>query len=449
MTTVRTRYADAGGVDVAYQVLGDGPVDLLLFTGLNIPIECMDEEPRLARFQRRLMSFGRLIRFDRRGMGLSERGSAASPPTKEQWADDGLAVLDAVGSERAFVIGPYFSSAEAILLAHRRPDRVSGLVLLDGAARWVPDDDYPFGAPPDLARQITTLTTATDAVDRGLDSLRMVAPSVADDATFRAWFDRSGNLAATPAMARALLAVNGTSDVRDVLPAITVPTLVVCRTDSPVPGLGPDLGRYLAERIAGARLVELPGDDLLFFVGETGPMLDEIEEFVTGARSGAGSERILATMLFSDIVGSTSHVAELGDDRWRDLLEGYDQTVRVQIGRYGGRAVSAAGDGFLAVFDSPSHALDCAIAVREASHDSGLHVRSGIHTGEVEVRGTDIAGLAVHVAARVAALAGPGEVLVSDPVPHLVVGSGRSFEDRGEHDLRGVPGRWRVHALTG
>lgn len=445
--TVRTRYADAGGVDIAYQVLGDGPVDLLLFTGLNIPIDCMDEEPRLARFQRRLMSFGRLIRFDRRGMGISERGSAEAPPTKQQWVDDGLAVLDAVGSARAFVIGPYFSSAEAIILAHRRPDRVSGLVLLDGAARWVPADDYPWGISADLVRQVTLLTTAPDALDRGLDTLRMVAPSVADDEGFRSWFDRVGNLAATPAMARAILTVNGTSDVRHLLPELTVPTLVVCRTDSPVPGLGPELGRYLAEHIPGARLLELPGPDAVFFIGETTAMLDEIEEFVTGARGGA--DRVLATMLFTDLVGSTSRVAELGDDRWRDLLERHDQTVRAEIGRYGGRAVSTSGDGFLATFDTPSSALECAVAVREALRAVGLDVRAGIHTGEVELRGTDIAGLAVHVAARVAALAGPGEVLVSDPVPHLVVGSGRSFEDRGEHDLRGVPGRWRVHALTG
>jgi class 3 adenylate cyclase/pimeloyl-ACP methyl ester carboxylesterase len=445
----RTRYADADGVDIAYQVLGDESEDLLLFTGLNIPIDCMDEDPRLARFQRRLMSFGRLIRFDRRGMGLSERGSAAAPPTKEQWVQDALAVLDAVGSDRAFVIGPYFSSAEALLMAHGHPDRVSGLVIIDGAARWVPDDDYPFGIPADLVRQVTTLTTEPDALDRGLDTLRMLAPSAADDASFRAWFDRVGNLAATPAMARAILTVNGTSDVRHVLPEITVPTLVVSRVDSPVPGFGPGLGGYLAEHIPGARLVELPGADMLFFIGETATMLDEIEEFVTGARSGAGSERILATMLFTDIVGSTSRVAELGDDRWRDLLEGHDQTVRAQVTRYGGRAISTAGDGFLATFGSPTPAMDCAVAIRQALRAAGLDVRAGIHTGEVEVRGADIAGLAVHVAARIAALAGPGEVLVSEPVPHLVVGSGRVFEDRGLHELRGVPGQWRVHALAG
>ncbi|MFN2536741.1 MAG: alpha/beta fold hydrolase [Mycobacteriales bacterium] len=443
----RTRYATGGEVDIAYQVLGEGPVDLLLFTGLNIPIECLDEDPALARFQRRLASFGRLIRFDHRGMGMSDRGSAASPPTKEQWAEDGLVVLDEVGSERAVVIAPYLSTGEAVRLALRAPERVKGLVLIDGAARRVAAEDYPYGAPDDLAEQFRTLMTRTDALDQGFDALGIVAPGLSGDEAFRNWFDRVGNLAATPAMANAMLVINGLDDVRDLLPRLALPVLVVSRTDNPVPGFGPGHGRYLAEHIPGARLIELPGADLLFWVGETGRMLDEIEEFVTGVRSGSGVERVLATMLFSDIVGSTSRVAELGDERWRDLLERHDQIVRLQLARYGGREISATGDGFLATFASPSAALQCALALRDALVAAGIEVRAGIHTGEVELRAEDITGLAVHIAARVAALAGAGEVLVSEPVPALVVGSTHVFEDWGEHELKGVPGRWRIHAL--
>ena len=446
-TTPRTRYASGPAAEIAYQVLGDGPVDLLLYTGLGIPIECMDEDPGLARFQRRLTSFGRVIRFDRRGMGLSDRGSAASPPTKEQWAEDGLVVLDAVGSERAVVLAPYLSAGEGVRLALRAPERVQGLVLIDGAARRLAAPDYPQGTPEDLVQQFAALATSPDAIEEGFDLLAILTPNLSQDVAFRAWFDRVGNLAATPAMATAMLATNGLDDFRDLLPQLSLPVLVVSRTDNPVPGFGPGHGRYLAEHIPGARLLELPGADLLFWVGETGRMLDEIEEFVTGVRGGSGVERVLATMLVTDIVGSTSRAAELGDDRWRDLLERHDQTVRRQLARYGGREVSTSGDGFLATFASPTPALQCALALRDSLASVGIDVRVGIHTGEVEQRGDDLAGLAVHIAARIATLAGTGEVVVSAPVPALVVGSAHAFEDRGEHELKGVPGQWRVHAL--
>jgi class 3 adenylate cyclase len=443
----RTRYTSCDGVDIAYQVLGDGPVDLLLFSGVSIPIDCMDEEPALARYLRRLASFGRLIRFDRRGTGLSERGTAANPPTKEQWAQDGLAVLDAAGCDRAIVIAPYLSSSEGLVLASIAPTRVEGLIIIDGSARWLAADDYPHGIPLDLGRRIQDLTTETDAVDRGMDSIAMIAPSMTDNAAFRDWFDRSGNLAASPSMARAILNEHGFADIRPILPTISSRTLVICRTDNQTPGLGPGHSRYLAENIPDARLVELPGADGLYWLGDSSAMLDEIEEFITGVRGGAGTERILGTVLFTDIVGSTTLAAEMGDREWRDLLERHDQLVRLEVARFRGREVKNAGDGFLVTFDNPSRAIECARSIRSRTRAIDLTVRAGIHTGEIELRGDDIAGLGVHIGARVAATAGPGEILVSSAIPLLVAGSATTFTDRGEHELKGVPGAWRLYAV--
>jgi class 3 adenylate cyclase len=442
----RTRYATCRGVDIAYQVLGDGPVDMLLYTGLSVPIDMMDEEPGLARFLRRLSSFGRLIRFDRQGIGLSDRGSHLAPPTPEQGAEDGLAILDALGSTRAVVIAPYQNAPEGLLLAAMAPDRVAGLVLINGVARFVKGDDYPYGIDLDDAPDFVRMVEP-DAVEQGVDVLGMLGPSVADNAAFREWFDRAGNLAATPAMARALLARMAAIDVRDILPGIGTRTLVIGRTDNPLYWLGPGHSRYLAEHLPNAELLELPGADALFWVGESGPMLDEIEEFVTGVRGGAGVERSLCTMMFTDIVGSTGLAAELGDDAWRNRLERHDQIVRAQLARFRGREVSTAGDGFLATFDSPGRAIDCARSIRRALVPAEVRVRTGIHTGEVEIRGEDIAGLAVHIGARVGALAAADEILVSAAIPLLTAGSGLRFIDRGEHDLKGVPGSWRLYAV--
>jgi class 3 adenylate cyclase len=283
-----------------------------------------------------------------------------------------------------------------------------------------------------------------DAVEQGFDLLGLIAPSVAGDQVFRDWWNRSGNLGATPAMAREKLRVLYDTDVRDQLGLIHTPTLIIHRRES---FLGPENGRYLAEHISQAKYVELPGVDLIYWVGETGPMLDEIEEFVTGLRSGSGAERVLATVLFTDIVSSTERAARLGDERWRDLLDRHDQNIRTQIGRFRGREVKTVGDGFLATFDSPGRAIQCALAIRDTLAESGIDVRAGVHTGEVETRGDDVAGLAVHIGARVSAIAGPGEVLVSGAVPPLLAGSGVDFEDRGDHELKGVPGTWRLYAV--
>ncbi len=443
----RTRYAKSGDVDIAYQVLGEGPIDLLLYTGGTIPIDCVDEEPSMARFQRRLASFGRLLRFDRRGVGLSDRGSTSVPPTTEQWMQDGIAVLDAVDSERAAVFAPLVGSPEGLMLAAMHPERVSGLIVVNGAARatWAPD--YPDGLPQSLVDSSVMLNAEPDAVEQGYNALAVFAPSVANDPAFRAWWDRAGNLGATPAMARAMQAVVYETDVRNFLPLIRVPTLIIHRADNPFFSVGH--GRYLAEHIPGAKRVELSGADLLYWVGDTGPMLDEIEEFLTGVRGGSGAERILATVLFTDIVGSTDRAAQLGDGRWRDLLDRHDQSVRIQIERFRGREVKTVGDGFVATFDSPSRAIECALAIRDSLKAFDIDVRGGIHTGEVEVRGDDVAGVAVHIGARVSALAGPGEILVSSTVKDSVVGSSVEFEQRGEHELKGVPGTWRLFAVLG
>jgi class 3 adenylate cyclase len=443
----KTRYTQAGEVDIAYQVLGDGPVDLLLFTGALIPIECMDEEPSMARLVRRLATFGRLIRFDQRGVGLSDRGSPSAAPTGRHWVEDAVAVLKAAGSQRAAVLAPYLSAAEGITLAATHAERVSHLVIVNGAARLMTAPDYPYGLSRDGFDALVRRLVATDAIERGVDILTMVAPSVAGDPAFRAWFDRAGNLGATPGMAEAHWAEVFGNDVRPLLAQIQVPTLVLHRQEVAAPFLKVGHGRYLGKQIPGAKYVELPGADALYWVGDTGALLDEVEEFVTGVRGGPGSERVLATLLFTDIVGSTDRAAHLGDKRWRDLLDRHDRLVRTEIGRFRGREVNTVGDGFVATFDSPSRAIECAQAIRETLRASDIMVRAGIHTGEIEVRGEDIAGMAVHIGARVSALAGPSEVLVSSAVPPLVAGSGIEFTDGGEHKLKGVPGTWRLFSI--
>jgi class 3 adenylate cyclase len=433
-------------VDIAYQVLGEGPLDLLLLTGAIIPIECMDEEPSFARFQRRLASFGRLIRFDQRGVGLSDRGSPSNPPTHEQWVEDAIAVLDAVGSERAAVVAPYMSAPEGIELAVTYPERISSLVVVNGSARLLAAPDYPCGIDRAVAESLWPALD-TDAVDKGIDLLAMISPSIGNDPAFRAWFDRAGNLGATPAMAQAHWVTVFTSDVRHLLSEIRVPTLVLHRVDTAALFLNVRHGRFLAEHIPGAKYVELPGADSLHWVGDTRQMLDEIEEFVTGVRGDSGAERALATVLFTDIVGSTDLAAQLGDGPWRDVLDRHDRNVRAQIERYRGREVKTMGDGFVATFDSPGRAIGCALAIRDTLRTLDIDVRAGVHTGEIEIRGEDVAGMAVHIGARVSALAGPGEVLVSGSVPPLVAGSGFEFADRGAHTLKGVPGTWQVFAV--
>ena len=425
-------------------MLGDGPVDLLAMPGPFIPIDSIDSEPSMYRFYRRLSSFCRVIRFDHRGMGMSSR-IGADKITPACWAEDAIAVMDAVGCESATIFASGFTAMSALYLAADRPERVQNLVIVNGAARvlWAPD--YEAGTHPSLASPFTSVAMESDAVEQGVDVLQAVGPSVAHDQAFRNWWDAAGNRAASPSMARRSGQALVDGDARDRLSLITSPTLIMHRAQSTF--VRAAHGRYLAEHIAGARYVELPGDDTLYWVGDAMPILSEIEEFVTGSRGGADAERVLTTIVFTDIVGSTQRAAALGDDHWRDLLDSHDDVVRRALRRFGGREVNTAGDGFVATFSSPSVALDCAEEIVAAVSTLGIQVRVGIHAGEVEVRGQDIAGMAVHIGARIAALAGPSEVLASSTVREIVTGSHRTFTDRGEHELKGVPGRWCVYAL--
>lgn len=438
-------YARSGDVHIAYQVLGEGPRDLLLFFARNVSIDSMDEEPGLRRFHGRLASFSRLIRFDQRGMGLSD--PLPGPPAMEHWVEDAIAVLDAAGAPSAALFADLESAPKAILLAATHPDRVSALVIVNGTARVTAAPDYAVGVPQHLVEYVVDLVTDPDALEQGLDDLELYAPSACQDPAFRAWWVRAGRRSASPSTAAARLRMDNFVDVRHLLPLIRVSTLVLHRRDARVLRRGH--GQYLAERIDGASLVEVPGADSLYWVGDTEPMLAQIEEFLTGTSHAPDPDRVLSTVLFSDIVESTSQASAMGDLAWRDRLDAHDAMVRRQLARFRGTEVKTTGDGFLARFDGPARAIQCACAMRDGAWQLGIEVRVGLHAGEVELRGDDIAGISVHIGARVAALAGAGEVLVSRTVTDLVAGAGIAFEARGEHDLKGVPGRWGVFAVVG
>jgi class 3 adenylate cyclase len=435
------KYARSGdGAFVAYEVIGDGPRDLVLIMEGFVPIDMMDAEPHMARAMRRLASLGRLIRFDRRGTGLSDPISPHDPPTLEQWVEDTLAVMDAVGSQQAVVYSSVEFSPTGLLFAATHPDRVSALVLVNGFARAIYADDYPIGMAQQVFDDLLANTEPTSEKP-AIDDVAEFAPSVADDPEFRRWWREAGRRGASPATARALLRVALESDVRAVLPLVQAPVLL--------PSLKDDIGyagaKYLADRLSDVKFVPLPGADNFWWASDSADLiLDEIEEFLTGMRSGASAERVLATVLFTDIVDSTATSSELGDRRWRELLDRHDAATRRQITRFRGREIKSTGDGFLATFDGPARAVDCAHAIRDSARQLGIEVRSGVHTGEVELRGDDIGGIGVHIAARVAARAEAGTVWVSRTVADLVVGSGLEFEDRGEFELKGVPGQWRL-----
>lgn len=438
-----TRYAKSGDIHIAYQVLGDGPIDIFLLVAEFIPTDAWEEQPQLAHAYRRLASFGRLIRCDRRGVGLSDPITPATPPTLEQWIEDTLAVLDAVGSQQAVVMGTNDGGPVAALLAATHPERVRALVLVNSYARATQAPDYPWGWPEHIATKMVSDTIEpSDDVGWGLD---FVAPSMVGNDEFRRWWDRAGNRGASPATARALLEVYLRSDVRDILDVIDVPTLVVHRVDDPAVRI--ENGRYLAEHISRAKLVELPGDDDFFWLGDSDTLIDEIEEFLTGARRRPELDRVLATVLLTDIVGSTERAAALGDHQWARLLDDHDRLCGQHVERCRGRLVKSTGDGVLATFDGPARAIACALNLRAALRPLGIEIRAGLHTGEIELRGDDIGGIAVHLAARIEALAGAGEVFASRTVVDLVVGSGITFRDRGEHELKGVPGRWKLFAV--
>ena len=436
------RYAHNGDVSIAYATAGQGPVDLLFISGFVSHLEIGVELPQAQRFFERLGSFARVIAFDKRGMGLSDRDAGAY--TLENVVDDALAVMDAAGAERAVVFGVSEGGSAATMLAATHPGRVSAMVQYGTFARLMQTPAYPEGVPPAVLDTFVDLM-ATQWGEGG--TLELWAPSLADDPEALDWWGRWLRSGVSPGAMRTIGRMYRELDVRPLLPAVTVPTLLLYRSGDRL--IGPAMARTVAEGIPDARAVELAGSDHLFLAGDQDAMLDEVEEFVTGHPASAPSERILATVLFTDIVGSTQRAAELGDRRWRELLGRHDRLVARELQRHRGRLVKSTGDGALATFDGPARAVRAALALRDGARAIGLELRAGLHTGECEVGPDDVAGIAVHIAARVQSSAQPGEVLTSSTVKDLVVGSGLVFEDRGSHVLAGVPDEWHLYAATG
>ena len=450
--TAETRYAKSGDVHIAYQVIGDGPVDLVLSPGWITHVELAWDDPAQAAFRRRLAAFARLIVFDKRGTGLSDRVPVNELPILEERMDDVRAVLDAVGSERAALMGVSEGGAMSALFAATYPERTAALVLYGAFARTGAD----LFTEDELDARLQALERDwPNSIDPAVP-----APSAAEDEEYRRRFRTFMRLAASPGAAIALLRMNSQIDVREVLPTIRVPTLVLFRRDARFghgaaawrdsgrdPITPAEEGRYLADQIPGARLVELAGADHMPWIGDIDPLVGEVEEFLTGMRHAPDPDRVLATILVTDIVESTAQAARLGDRRWRGLMSRHNALVRRQLERFRGQEIDTTGDGFVASFDGPARGIRCARAIAESVTALGLSIRAGLHTGECELADGKLAGIAVHIASRIAALAAPGEVLVSSTVKDLVVGSNVAFAERGAHELRGVPGPWNLLAV--
>ncbi len=437
-----TRYARSGELWIAYQVLGGGPIDLVFAPGYMSHLEQNQWWPPYASFLQRMASFSRLIVFDRRGTGLSDR--ILDIGSYEEMMDDLRAVMDAAGSERAALLGGAEGGPICALFAATFPERTSALILAASYPRrkWAPD--YPWGLDEETQQRI--LVSYDKKWGREGFGLSSMAPSSVEDERFRDWYAQACRFAGTPASALAWFRVTMEIDIRGVLPAIRVPTLVIHRSGDRV--IPVEAGRYLAEHIPDAKYVELVGDDHFPFAGDAAAGLDEVEEFLTGSRSRREPDRVLATVLFTDIVGSTERAAELGDRNWTALLGEHHVLVRDRLEQFRGKEIRIAGDGFLATFDGPARAIRCACAIRDAVRGLGIEIRAGLHTGEIELAETGVEGIAVHLGARISALAQAGEVLVSSTVKDLVVGSGIEFAERGTHVLKGVPGEWQVHVVS-
>jgi len=436
----KTSYAKSGDVYIAYQVVGDGPFDLVFVPGAWSNIEWAWEEPLVARFLHRLASFSRLILFDKRGTGLSDR--LAAVPDLEERMDDVRAVMDAAGSKRAALLGVSEGGPMSIQFAATYPDRAIALVLYGSFARFTAAPDYPFGTPVEALGNFVAMVDS--GWGKGITG-PLYGPTLGNDKHFAAWWSQAERTVASPSAALALIRMAAEIDVRSLLPAIQIPTLIMHRSGDLAVNVG--ASRYMAERIRGSRLVELPGADHFVFVGDQDGLVGEIEEFLTGVRHQQPVDRTLATIMFADIVSSTELAAKLGDERWTDLLERYYAIVRKQLTAFRGREIKTLGDGVLATFDGPARAIRSARAIREEVKGVGIDVRIGLHTGECELLENDIGGIAVHIADRVAATAQSAEVLVSSTVKDLVVGSGIQFADRGAHDLKGVPGQWQLYLV--
>ena len=434
----RTQYAKSGDVHIAYQVFGEGTVDLVFIPGFVSHLETYWDEPSYARWLRRLGSFSRVIRFDKRGTGLSDPVSEL--PGMDQRMDDVSAVMDAVGIERAVIFGASEGGSLAALFAASHPERSQALIIIGGFAKfssWIPTQEA-------LERFIQYIDN-----DWGSgESMPIFAPTKKGDLAFKQWWGKFERLGASPAAAMKLIHMNSQIDIAEILPSINVPTLVIHRKDDTAVDV--EAGRLLAERIPGAKYVELSGSDHLPFVGENSDrILDEMEHFITGKTSAPSVERVLATVVFTDIVGSTERAQTLGDRAWGDLQDLHDKAVRKELERFGGNEVKWTGDGFLASFDRPARAIQCALSIVSTVRALGIEVRAGIHTGEVDFVKNDIRGIAVHIASRVADLANGGDVVVSRTVKDLVAGSGIAFQDYGTHELKGVPDQWKLFRASG
>lgn len=439
----RTRYARSGDVSIAYQVVGDGPRDLVFVSGWVSHLEAGWDQPLLARFRERLASFSRLILFDKRGTGMSDRVPDANLPTLEERMDDVRTVMDAVGSQRAALFGQSEGAGMSILFAATHPERTTALITFGGFACRIWHPDYPWAPTREDREQWFDEIRRDWGGDLDTSGL---APSLAHDEQFQQQLATYLRLSASPGAALALSRMNTEVDVRGVLSVIRVPTLILHRTGDEDANI--EEGRYLAARIPGAKFLELPGPDHLPWAGNQEEVVDEIQEFMTGIRPAPQPDRVLATVMFTDIVGSTERAASLGDKAWREVIDRHHAVVRRELAQYRGQEVATTGDGFFATFDGPARAVRCAVAVRDRLREGGIEVRAGVHTGECERMGDNYGGLAVHIGARVAGLANPGEVLASSTVKDLVSGSGIVFEDRGAHALKGVPGEWRLFKVA-
>jgi len=436
-----TRYGTHDGVKYAYQILGDGPIDLVFVPDV-IPVDLLWEEPRLARFLFRLAAFSRLILFDGRGMGASDPVAIGSFLPLQDWADDIGHVMDIVGSERAALFGHGSSGISPLYFAAAHPERTSALITANSWAKWSRSDDFAIGMPEHTLNAFLGAEGFLWGTGANVEAL---SPANAGDARFRRWFGMKERLAGSPSLAVEWWRFLGDVDLRTALPAIQAPTLVLQSAGNR--WVRPAHGRYLAEHIQGARYVEIPSDDHLIFLDDGDRVAEEIERFLTGVTTAPPTDRVLATVLFTDIAGSTARAVEMGDHAWKGLLDVHDAMVRRELDRHRGREVKTTGDGILATFDGPARAIACAVAVRDSVKTLGIDIRSGLHAGEIELRGDDVGGVAVHIAARVNALAEPGEVLVSRTVKDLVAGSGTRFRDRGMHALKGIPDEWQLYAV--
>jgi class 3 adenylate cyclase/pimeloyl-ACP methyl ester carboxylesterase len=427
-----TRYAMNGDLRVAYRASREGPRDIVVVPSWFTCCEVVPELPSIQGWIEAMTSLGRLIFFDQPGMGASDPVSPGALPTLESWADSITAVLDDLGSREAVLVA-VTAALPAALFAATHPSRATALVVLEGFA-------HPLTESPAQHPEEAVAMWGTGELHRLLN------PDMPWNEEIRATWARMERLAATPGIVALMLPLVAEMDVRALLPAIRVPTLVVQHADDPV--IPPEWGKYLADHIPGAKYVELPGRNLYHFVEPWRASFQEIAQFLTGQQAEVADDRVLATVLFTDIVDSTRRAAEIGDRDWHALLDAHDAVVRSQLSRFRGREVNTSGDGFLAMFDGPQRAIRCAMAIRDAVQALGVEVRAGLHTGECEVRGDDIGGIGVHIGARVSALAGPNDVLVSSTLRDLVIGSGIEFEDRGSYELKGVPGEWRLFAVA-